>query len=104
VLKIIGSELQKRLRKTDFIARFGGEEFVVLLPNTPYEAGRQLMETLRESIGSCPFHFKGERVAITLSAGLTAFVTGDTAECAFERADRALYRAKDSGRNRVEPA
>ena len=62
------------------------------------------METLRESIGSCPFHFKGERVAITLSAGLTAFVTGDTAERAFERADRALYRAKDSGRNRVEPA
>ena len=59
VLKIIGTELQKRLRKTDFIARFGGEEFVVLLPNTPYEAGRQLMETLRESIGSCPFHFKG---------------------------------------------
>ncbi len=104
VLKIIGAELQKRLRKTDFIARFGGEEFVVLLPNTPYEAGRQLMETLRESIGSCPFHFKGERVAITLSAGLTAFVTGDTAERAFERADRALYRAKDSGRNRVEPA
>ena len=39
VLKIIGTELQKRLRKTDFIARFGGEEFVVLLPNTPYEAG-----------------------------------------------------------------
>ncbi|MDL2177040.1 GGDEF domain-containing protein [Stutzerimonas sp. FeSN7] len=104
VLKIIGTELQKRLRKTDFIARFGGEEFVVLLPNTPYEAGRQLMETLRESIGSCPFHFKGERVAITLSAGLTAFVIGDTAERAFERADRALYRAKDSGRNRVEPA
>src|SRR3546814_3526493 len=62
LLKIIGTELQKRLRKTDFIARFGGEEFVVLLPNTPYEAGRQLMETLRESIGSCPFHFKGERV------------------------------------------
>ena len=58
----------------------------------------------RESIGSCPFHFKGERAAITLSAGLTAFVTGDTAERAFERADRALYRAKDSGRNRVEPA
>ena len=66
----------------------------MLLPNTPYEAGRQLMETLRESIGSCPFHFKGERVAITLSAGLTAFVIGDTAERAFERADRALYRAR----------
>ena len=104
VLKIIGSELQKRLRKTDFIARFGGEEFVVLLPNTPQEAGRQLLETLRESIGSCPFHFKGERIVITLSAGLTAFSDGDTTERAFERADSALYRAKEAGRNRVEPA
>ncbi|MCQ4294440.1 diguanylate cyclase [Pseudomonas stutzeri] len=104
VLKIIGTELQKRLRKTDFIARFGGEEFVVLLPNTPDEAGRQLMEALRESIGSCPFHFKGERVSITLSAGLTAFAEGDTAERAFERADGALYRAKNAGRNRVELA
>ena len=104
VLKIIGSELHKRLRKTDFIARFGGEEFVVLLPNTPYEAGLQLMDSLRESIGSCPFHFKGERVAITLSAGLTAFADGDTTERAFERADGALYRAKNAGRNRVEAA
>jgi diguanylate cyclase len=104
VLKIIGTELHKRLRKTDFIARFGGEEFVVLLPNTPYDAGLQLMESLRESIGSCPFHFKGERVAITLSAGLTAFSEGDSTERAFERADSALYRAKDSGRNRVEAA
>lgn len=104
VLKIIGTELHKRLRKTDFIARFGGEEFVVLLPNTPYDAGRQLMESLRDSIGSCPFHFKGQRVAITVSAGLTAFTDGDTTERAFERADGALYRAKDAGRNRVELA
>lgn len=104
VLKIIGSELRKRLRKTDFIARFGGEEFVVLLPNTPYEAGQQLMESLRDSIGSCPFHFKGERIVITLSAGLTAFGEGDTTERAFERADSALYCAKNAGRNRVELA
>lgn len=104
VLKIIGTELHKRLRKTDFIARFGGEEFVVLLPNTPYQAGQQLMDALRESISDCPFHFKGQRVAITVSAGLTAFTEGDTTERAFERADAALYRAKDSGRNRVELA
>ena len=104
VLKIIGSELRKRLRKTDFIARFGGEEFVVLLPNTPYEAGQQLMDALRDSISNCPFHFKGERVVITLSAGLTAFGQDDTTERAFERADGALYRAKNAGRNRVELA
>ncbi len=70
VLKIIAQELAKRLRKTDFIARFGGEEFVVLLPATPLEGAEQLLETLRTAIEACPFHFKGERLVITLSGGL----------------------------------
>ncbi|MBA1274971.1 diguanylate cyclase [Stutzerimonas azotifigens] len=102
VLKIIASVLRKRLRKTDFIARFGGEEFVLLLPDTGEEAGCQLADTLRAGIESCPFHFKGERVQITTSVGLSEFRTGDSAERVFERADQALYRAKHGGRNRVE--
>ncbi|TLX54819.1 GGDEF domain-containing protein [Stutzerimonas nosocomialis] len=102
VLKIIASVLRKRLRKTDFIARFGGEEFVLLLPDTDEDAGRQLADTLRAGIESCPFHFKGERVQITTSVGLSAFRSGDSAERVFERADQALYRAKHGGRNRVE--
>ncbi|MGX5217329.1 diguanylate cyclase [Pseudomonas segetis] len=102
VLKIIASELQKRMRKTDFIARFGGEEFVVLLPSTPMEGGQQLIETLRSAIEKCPFHFKGEPVTITLSAGISAFAEGDRSDEVFERADQALYRAKNLGRNRVE--
>ncbi len=102
VLKIIASVLRKRLRKTDFIARFGGEEFVLLLPDTEEEAGRQLTDTLRAGIESCPFHFKGERVQITTSVGLSAFRSGDSSERVFERADQALYRAKHGGRNRVE--
>lgn len=102
VLKIIATELVKRLRKTDFMARFGGEEFVLLIPSTPLEGAQQLLETLRTAIESCPFHFKGERVTITLSAGVSAFASGERAEQVFERADQALYRAKRSGRNRVE--
>ena len=102
VLKIIATELAKRLRKTDFMARFGGEEFVLLIPSTPLEGAQQLLETLRTAIESCPFHFKGERVTITLSAGVSAFASGERAEQVFERADQALYRAKRSGRNRVE--
>jgi diguanylate cyclase len=102
VLKIIATELAKRLRKTDFIARFGGEEFVLLIPSTPLEGAQQLLETLRTAIESCPFHFKGERVTITLSAGVSAFASGERAEQVFERADQALYRAKRSGRNRIE--
>ncbi|NQD79727.1 diguanylate cyclase [Pseudomonas sp. CrR14] len=102
VLKIIAGELFKRLRKTDFIARFGGEEFVLLIPSTPMEGGLKLLETLRTAIESCPFHFKGERVTITLSGGISAFVAAERSEQVFERADQALYRAKRSGRNHIE--
>jgi diguanylate cyclase len=102
VLKIIAQELRKRLRKIDFIARFGGEEFVLLLPSTPLEGGRQLLETLREGIQDCPFHFRGERVSITLSAGISAFAHGERSDQVLERADQALYRAKRGGRNRIE--
>jgi diguanylate cyclase len=102
VLKIIAGELSKRLRKTDFIARFGGEEFVLLIPATPLEGGVQLLETLRAAIEACPFHFKGEPVTITFSAGIAEFRNGEATEVTFERADQALYRAKGAGRNRVE--
>ncbi|MFC3608268.1 GGDEF domain-containing protein [Stutzerimonas tarimensis] len=102
VLKIIASTWQQRLRKSDFLARFGGEEFVLLMPSTPLEAGCQLLEALRGAIEECPFHFKGERLRITVSVGLTAFAGADDAETAFERADQALYRAKHGGRNRIE--
>ncbi|MCW2294825.1 diguanylate cyclase [Pseudomonas sp. BIGb0408] len=102
VLKIIAGELFKRLRKTDFIARFGGEEFVLLIPSTPMDGGLKLLDTLRTAIESCPFHFKGERVTITLSGGISSFSAAERSEQVFERADQALYRAKRSGRNRIE--
>lgn len=102
VLKIVAGKWQRRLRKTDFLARFGGEEFVLLMPATPPEAGHQLLDSLRRSIEDIPFHFKGERIRVTVSAGVTAFSGKDDGETAFERADRALYQAKGNGRNRVE--
>ncbi|MDA7086694.1 diguanylate cyclase [Pseudomonas sp. SA3-5] len=102
VLKIIAGELHKRLRKTDFIARFGGEEFALLIPATPLTGGLQLLETLRAGIEACPFHFRGERVTITLSAGISAFASAERSDQVFERADQALYQAKRGGRNCVE--
>ena len=102
VLKIIASVLRKRLRGTDFIARFGGEEFVLLMPATVPAVGAKLLETLRASIEACPFHFKGERVTITISMGLTAFRSGEHSDLVLKRADQALYRAKNNGRNRIE--
>ena len=102
VLKIIATVLRKRLRGSDFIARFGGEEFVLLLPATPPAVGAKLLETLRAAIEACPFHFKGERVTITISMGLATFRAGVHSDLVLKRADQALYRAKNAGRNRVE--
>jgi diguanylate cyclase len=102
VLKIIATVLRKRMRGNDFIARFGGEEFVLLLPATPPAVGAKFLETLRAAIEACPFHFKGERVTITVSMGLTTFRAGEHSDLVLKRADQALYRAKNAGRNRVE--
>ena len=102
VLKIIATVLCKRLRGTDFIARFGGEEFVLLMPATALVAGVKLLESLRAAIEACPFHFKGEPVTITASIGVSAFKAGEHSDLVLKRADQALYRAKNAGRNRVE--
>ncbi|WP_053189421.1 GGDEF domain-containing protein [Pseudomonas thivervalensis] len=102
VLKLIASVLRKRLRGSDFIARFGGEEFVLLVPDTPLAAGAKLAEALRLAIEACPFHFKGEPVTVTVSVGMTAFKPGEHSDSVLKRADQALYRAKNAGRNRVE--
>lgn len=104
VLKSVADQLRKRLRSHDFIARFGGEEFVLLLPQTSPAAAAQIAEMLRATVEACPFHFKGERVVITTSIGLGAFRPGERGDQVLKRADAALYRAKESGRNRVELA
>src|SRR5690606_16352696 len=85
VLKIIAGELRKRLRKTDFLARFGGEEFVLLIPGTPLEGGVQLLETLRAAVEACPFHFRGEPVTITLSGGIAEFRNDEATDATFEQ-------------------
>jgi diguanylate cyclase len=102
VLKIIATVLKKRLRSSDFIARFGGEEFVLLLPATAVSAGLTLLDELRAAVELCPFHFKGEPVTVTVSMGVTAFRAGERSDVALKRADQALYRAKENGRNRIE--
>ncbi|HEY0288309.1 MAG TPA: diguanylate cyclase [Pseudomonas sp.] len=104
VLKIIASQLRKRLRPSDFIARYGGEEFVFLLPHTAMSDGLVLLESLRSTVEQCPFHFKGEPVTITVSMGVTTFKAGERSDVALKRADEALYRAKNEGRNRIEQA
>ena len=104
VLKIIASVLRKRLRPTDFIARFGGEEFVLLMPDSSLTDALAAGEVLRAAIEACPFHFKGEPVTITVSMGVAQFQPGERSDLALKRADAALYRAKAAGRNQVQAA
>jgi len=100
VLTVVAKLLSKQIRKTDFIARFGGEEFVLLMPETNLEQARTVADNLRSSIEQCEFHFKDRRVPVTISCGLSQFTDGDKAETVFNRADKALYHAKHNGRNR----
>lgn len=104
VLRILARTLRARLRKTDFVARYGGEEFVVLMPETTLQDALATLETVRAAVAECPFHFRDQPLQITLSAGIAAFVEGDTMDAVFERADRALYTAKENGRDRCELA
>ncbi|MFO7992726.1 MAG: diguanylate cyclase [Marinobacter sp.] len=101
VLQLVAKALSDRLRTTDFIARFGGEEFVVLMPETPSGAARSVLEGMRKHIAALPFHFRGDPVSVTFSAGLAEFTEGDDEDEVFDRADKALYLAKDSGRDQV---
>jgi diguanylate cyclase len=100
VLKIVADQLRKRLRGRDFIARFGGEEFVLLLPQTSPPAAVQVAEALRAAIEACPFHFKGERVVITTSIGLSAFRPGERGDQVLKRADEACIGPRTRAQSR----
>lgn len=101
VLKVIGRSIAKRLREVDFFCRYGGEEFVALLPETSAETAFPLLDKIRVAIANAAFNYKEQPMNITLSIGLTEFTKPDTLETAFERADKALYQAKANGRNQV---
>ncbi|MBI5461210.1 MAG: diguanylate cyclase [Gammaproteobacteria bacterium] len=100
VLKVIAGTLADNIRETDFLARYGGEEFVLLMTGTTQPAILEVAEKLRQAVEVSGFHYRGEDVPITISCGIAEFRSGDSIEAVFERADRALYRAKDEGRNR----
>lgn len=103
-LMMIARVLGEKRRETDLVARFGGEEFVVLLPGAPEPDALRIADDMRVAVANCGMHANKQPVAITVSGGLAVFATGDTPERVFERADRALYRAKGNGKNRIELA
>lgn len=104
LLRYTASIALKRIRTTDLFARYGGEEFVALLTDTRLEDAIEVCEDLRRQIASSNFHFKGSPVPVSVSIGVAELGKQESLSELFERADKALYRAKHAGRNRVEAA
>ncbi len=100
----VADVLRSALRETDLIARWGGEEFLVLLPNTSKAGSRVAAERLRAAVARSPLSLgEGKTLPLSVSIGL-AGCNGQGLDGLLDEADRALYRAKDLGRNRVEAA
>jgi len=105
VLGVIGKRMKEVLRGSDLKCRYGGEEFLVLLPETPLHGARRVADTLRREIAERPVPWSGEALTITASFGLAQTLPGEVnVQAVIARADQALYRAKDDGRNCVRIA
>lgn len=100
-LQVIAKQLRANLRKTDFLARWGGEEFVMLFPDSELGSLQPALEKIRAKLEGLPFKFKQQPVTITASFGVTQFSGKDNIEAVFERADKHLYTAKNNGRNQI---
>ncbi|HTB68447.1 MAG TPA: GGDEF domain-containing protein, partial [Steroidobacteraceae bacterium] len=100
VLRILGQHMARSVRGTDFLARYGGEEFLMIMVGMDADQALKACNKIRAGIQAIAFHFRDRPVTVTASCGITTFRMGDVPEMAFERADGALYEAKDSGRNR----
>lgn len=104
VLVAVSETLRTCVRETDLLARWGGEEFVLLMPDTLAEGALALAERIRDAVEAGAMPHAGSVIRFTLSAGLTQAQANDDLDAALTRADKALYRSKESGRNRVTAA
>jgi diguanylate cyclase len=103
VLQAAAKGLQKLSRNGDFVGRFGGDEFAILMPNTTLEAGMAVATSMQRGISEKAFHVsvRNGEVSISFSMGVAVSMAGDSDETILQRADQALYRSKNAGRNQV---
>ena len=103
VLREFASRISANVRGIDLACRYGGEEFVVVMPDTDLSFAYMVAERLRQSVADAPFSVSAsaQQVPVTISIGVAASGGGDTPDVLLKRADQALYRAKRDGRNRV---
>lgn len=102
VLRALARRVRGLLREGDVCTRYGGEEFVVVLPDTPLPVALQVAERLRSGMAETPL-LKAPLVPVTVSIGAAQFSAGQTAAALLEAADQAVYAAKRGGRNQVQP-
>jgi diguanylate cyclase (GGDEF)-like protein len=101
VLCGVAQLVSREVRREELFARWGGEEFAIILPETTLHGARQFAERLRGIVQGAHFDYDGQSVSVTISLGATALSTGDTVESLIEKADSLLYQAKEQGRDRV---
>lgn len=104
VLRVVASRLRSAIRKSDAVGRYGGEEFLVILPDADLATAAQISERIRQEVASSPVSFGELTIPVTCSIGYSIVQNAvqDAISALIGRADNALYRAKSSGRNRVE--
>jgi diguanylate cyclase (GGDEF)-like protein len=103
VIKSLALFLKQRLRKTDFIGRYGGEEFAIVMPDTDLNAARQVLDEIRQRFAEVHYPAQPQDLCCTFSAGVVAMSNDCDSLIMAARADEALYRAKHAGRNQVLP-
>ena len=101
VLRGVAKKITASIRVNDFAARYGGEEFVIVFPETGVLAALEVAERMRRDISKANFRLDSQSVKITISGGLAESAKGMTSEEVITAADQALYKSKNSGRNRL---
>jgi diguanylate cyclase (GGDEF)-like protein len=103
VLRIVASAIAAAVRPYDSVGRYGGEEFLIIVPGCGQDETWHLAERVRASVANCTIVLAGERVAVSLSVGITSGTGPAQSDPLLRSADAAMYQAKSAGRNRVEP-
>ncbi|MBV1928458.1 MAG: GGDEF domain-containing protein, partial [Gammaproteobacteria bacterium] len=99
VLQTIAKLMSGRVRDTDYIARYGGDEFVILLPGTSAQDAVAVAQAFCDAVKRCGFHSRGQSVEVSLSIGIAELKEGEASDALFERADAAMYEVKNKGRD-----